>query len=197
MRATTVVALVGVGVFGMLAGPALATASFFVSLKDLPGGYVGSTAYGISADGRVVVGASYSDRSEGWQEAFRWTESEGMVGLGDLPGGGFSSRARAASADGSVIVGDGDSGEHGGVFIWDSVHGMRNLLDVLTEECGLGLQGWSLMFGTDVSADGLTIEGIAVDPEGGHGGYIAHIPEPAALILLAFGGLPLIRRRPR
>lgn len=168
-----------------------------VGLGDLTGGYVGSEAYGISADGKVVVGASYSDRSEGWQEAFRWTESEGMVGLGDLPGGIFSSRARAASADGSVIVGDSDGGGPGGVFIWDSVHGMRNLLDVLTEECGLDLQGWSLMFGTDVSADGLTIVGIAVDPEGGHGGYIAHIPEPATLLLLALASLTLMRRRQR
>ena len=44
----------------------------------------------MSADGSVIVGYSQSDFGA---EAFRWTESEGMVGLGDLPGGEFYSQA--------------------------------------------------------------------------------------------------------
>ena len=64
-----------------------------VGLADLPGGESFSEAFGISADGAVVVGLSRSAASGSLYEAFRWTESEGMVGLGDLPGGAFHSTA--------------------------------------------------------------------------------------------------------
>jgi probable HAF family extracellular repeat protein len=75
----------------------------------LPGA-IGSEAFAVSADGSVVVGGSVWDSisQNGFlfrpQEAFRWTEEEGMVGLGQLVGAP-SSRAHAVSADGSVIVG--------------------------------------------------------------------------------------------
>ncbi|HIJ67593.1 MAG TPA: PEP-CTERM sorting domain-containing protein [Planctomycetes bacterium] len=64
-------------------------------------GYVGdsswSTAFGVSADGSVVVGTSGPG-------AFRW-EAGQMTGLGDLYGGTTSSTGYAASGDGSVVVG--------------------------------------------------------------------------------------------
>ena len=74
----------------------------FQSLGDLAGGNFSSAAYGISADGSVVVGQSSSASG---LEAFRWTLDGGMVGLGDLPGGTFTSKARGTSADGSAVVG--------------------------------------------------------------------------------------------
>ena len=74
-------------------------------LGDLPGGVFGSDAWGVSADGSVVVGGSYS--ASGIGEAFRW-ENGVMTGLGDLPGGSWS-WAHAVSADGLVVVGGGDS----------------------------------------------------------------------------------------
>src|SRR5512147_1779806 len=46
-------------------------------------GDVRSYAFGLSASGNAVVGASYDAQDIG--EAFRWTESAGMVGLGSLP----------------------------------------------------------------------------------------------------------------
>ena len=46
-----------------------------VSLGTPPGG----SAYGVSADGLVVVGLA-------GDQAFRWTPSGGLVGLGFLPG---------------------------------------------------------------------------------------------------------------
>ena len=49
----------------------------------LPGGF--SSAEGVSANGRIVVGAS--DSISG-RQAFLWTEEGGMIGLGDLPGRG-------------------------------------------------------------------------------------------------------------
>ena len=57
-----------------------------VSLGDLPGGAVQSTARGVNADGSVVIG---DGTSASGTEAFRWTQAGGMVGLGDLPGGSF------------------------------------------------------------------------------------------------------------
>jgi len=50
-----------------------------VALGDLPGGTDRSLAYGVSADGSVIVGVGNSTSGN---EAFRWTASTGMVGLG-------------------------------------------------------------------------------------------------------------------
>jgi probable HAF family extracellular repeat protein len=72
----------------------------FQGLGYLPGDN-GSGACGISADGSVVVGTSYSG-SDG--QAFRWTASTGMVGLPYLPGD-TDARANGVSADGSTVVG--------------------------------------------------------------------------------------------
>ena len=61
-----------------------------------------SSAYGMSADGRVIVGL-------GWNgcriaHAFRWEESSGMVDLGTSISG-ESTRANSISGDGQVIIG--------------------------------------------------------------------------------------------
>jgi probable HAF family extracellular repeat protein len=61
-----------------------------------------SAAYGVSADGRVVVGRS-KNFPAGYWHAFRWTRSGGMQSLGTL-GGAFSA-AYGISADGFVVVG--------------------------------------------------------------------------------------------
>ena len=51
------------------------------ALGDLPGGRFYSHAWGVSADGSVVVGHAESARGF---EAFRWTSDEGMVGRGGV-----------------------------------------------------------------------------------------------------------------
>lgn len=84
-------------------------------------------AYGMSANGGVVVGQANS--TSGFQ-AFRWTAATGMVGLGAFPNpGGFPlSGARACSADGSVIVGASDMpnslNEDGAPFRWTQQTGL-------------------------------------------------------------------------
>ena len=140
------------------------SANGIVGLSDLTGGNSNSSAFGISSDGATIVGQS--ENFSGLTEAFRWTSADGMVGLGDLTGGIFQSRANAVSRDGSVIV--GSSGAHAGqrAFIWDSTQGMRNLKEVLVDDFGLALAGWTLRDAMAISDDGLTIVGNGTNPEG-------------------------------
>lgn len=133
----------------------------------------GSRAFGVSADGSVVVGESRSQdsiSSAGIPQAFRWTQSSGMVGLGLLPGTTFSS-ASDVSADGAVVVGgSGISpsllGEGNIAFIWDALHGLQSLPEVLTTEFGLDLTGWTLWKAIAISADGRAIVGDGTNPQG-------------------------------
>ena len=114
----------------MSGGVAGAAPYSFAGLGDLPGGEFRSYANGISADGFVVAGGSSSSAAGGNYDAFRWTESGGIVGLGDLPGGGFRSGAHAVSADGSVVVGQArsaSSGDNYEAFRWTENSGMVGL----------------------------------------------------------------------
>lgn len=125
-------------------------AATFQGLGDLPGGTFNSAASAVSADGSVVVGASYSSNG---LEAFRWSSSTGMVGIGDFPGGGFSSVAYGVSADGTVIVGTGEGGEYPGneiPFRWTAA-GMVSIGDTTG--------GATPGFAYGVSADGSVVVG--------------------------------------
>src|SRR5690606_37198382 len=80
-------------------------------LGDFDGGVFSSAAYGVSADGSVVVGRA---NDEDGQEAFRWTEATGLESIAailkdagvDLTGWDLR-QANDVSADGTVIVGNG------------------------------------------------------------------------------------------
>lgn len=133
-----------------------------VPLGDLPGGEYLSWALGVSGDGAVVVGSSQSDQGS---EAFRWTEATGMVALG-APADVLSSGANAASRDGSIVVGQSNTDTGPEAFVWDQVHGMRSLQDVLVDDFGLDLTGWTLWLAWDVSDDGQVIVGYGTNPSG-------------------------------
>lgn len=75
-------------------------------LGGVPGGVpdglsVTSSAFGVSADGSVIVGTA--NLPNVIFHAFRWDATTGMVDLGSLQGRG--SYARSVSADGKTIVG--------------------------------------------------------------------------------------------
>ncbi|TVR95113.1 MAG: hypothetical protein EA406_14580, partial [Rhodospirillales bacterium] len=129
-----------------LSAPAAHAGIVFTGLGTLGGS--SSRAFGVSADGSVVVGQSSSASGP---EAFRWTADGGMVGLGILEGRN-QSVARAVSADGSVVVGQ-SSFNHwpSEAFRWTADGGMVGL--------GGGVEGGTYSSASGVSADGSVVVG--------------------------------------
>ena len=121
-------------------------------LGTLPGGS-SSYAYGVSADGRVVVGLATNPA--GWSRAFRWTAAGGIQDLGTL--GGDSSNASGVSADGRVVVGGAENAaRYLRAFRWTQVGGMVDLSTLSV--------GYSVARG--VSADGRVVVGGAENAVG-------------------------------
>jgi probable HAF family extracellular repeat protein len=143
-----------------------------------------SVALGVSADGRVVVGSSEISAppcvGSGCTEAFIW-ENGVMTGLGHLAGEPDifpSSTAKAVSGDGSIVVGTDTSTGPQRAFIWDAANGMRDLNDVLVNDYGFDLSGWTLTAANDISKDGRTIVGNGFNPSGFSEGWVAVLPGP-------------------
>lgn len=168
-----------------------------------PGGR-DSAANAVSADGSVIAGAVGVPDGV---EAFRWTEQTGKVLLGDLPGGLHRSTATGISADGSIVVGYSCVASYNPnscfdyrPFIWDAAHGMRDLQQVLINDFGLDLTGWTLYEAGAISGDGTTIVGGGRNPNFDTEAWLARIPEPATAALLVAGLLAArgnLVRRPR
>ena len=134
----------------------IATASWsqpLTWLGTLPGGN-SSEAWGVSADGTVVVGGALNNA--GQYRAFRWTASSGrMDDLGTL--GGDWSVASGVSADGSVVVG-GASNAAGQrrAFRWTASGGME---DLNRTYASLLTNGSELVWARAISPDGRYIVG--------------------------------------
>jgi len=148
-----------------------------VGLGFLPG-RADSTASALCTDGTVIVGASATGETAGHgncYEAFRWSRLQGMTGLGSLEGY-VDSRACAVSADGGIVVGLCSTADYefsmdhvagdSQAFIWDRKYGLQNLKDVLARGYHAHVAGWQLIDAVGVSADGTTIVGNGVNPDG-------------------------------
>jgi probable HAF family extracellular repeat protein len=152
--------------------------SGIVGLGDINGDpeFQSSSANAVTPDGSVIIGMS--DAAGFFDQAFRWSAATGMVGLGALPTpfGIGGSEALAVNADGSVIVGwsYGDNGPE--AFIWTQSGGMRSLRAELTA-AGLGsaIAGWEFTSATGLSADGRTIVGNGLNPQGAGEAFIARL----------------------
>ncbi|MBN2583157.1 MAG: PEP-CTERM sorting domain-containing protein [Planctomycetes bacterium] len=188
------------------------------SLGSLPG-YTPHSATGVSADGSVIVG--YGQGATALM-SFLWTAEDGLVVLDDAPGfearavsddgkvivgfGGGTTRRWTAetglvslgpglvhdvSGDGSVVVGSSLAG----AWVWDEIHGMRLVSDILTE-AGIDITGWLLAGAHGVSYDGTVIVGEGLRADAPAGAWMVTIPEPATVSLLGLGlGAALLRRR--
>jgi len=123
----------------------LSSGAIAQSMNDL--GTLGGTrssAYGISADGSVIVGSSYLSGLSN-STAFKY-ENGTMTSLGTL--GGASSIAHGVSADGSVIVGQSTDGSQFTAFKYEN--------GTMTS---LGTLGGTTSRARAVSANGLVIVG--------------------------------------
>jgi probable HAF family extracellular repeat protein len=117
-----------------------------VNLGDLPGNKTRGAAFGMSADGSLIVGRGSTNQTN---EALLWTEETGLVGLGVLPEGEHS-EAYAVSAEGEVLVGVGDTvAVAKQAFRWTAAEGFVALADV------------PYSVAKDVSGDGAVIVGYA------------------------------------
>lgn len=75
----------------------------FYAMGILPGGEQnGSFARGMSPDGSVVVGGSYSARG---LQAVRWSINSGLTPLPDFADGKFAETMNDASSHGSTMAG--------------------------------------------------------------------------------------------
>jgi uncharacterized membrane protein len=133
------------------------------TLSSLPDAW--PEALATSRDGSVSVGWMQTDMHSGLggdTQAVRWTAGGNLDGLGFLEDHWETrlSRARAVSGDGSIVVGSSLVGPQdlSCAFVWDPLHGMRDLREELETRFGLAIP-WRLDEATDVSADGRTIVG--------------------------------------
>lgn len=174
-----------------------------VGLGDENDRFQSSEATAVSADGLVIVGRGASTRLPEnttipilgdpslMTEAFRWTESSGIVGLGIRPGGDFSI-ANDVSADGTAVVGFGSGDSRHSALVWTAVNGWENIADLLSQS-GIDLEGWTLNEATGISANGAIVVGIGMNPDGNTEAWRADlsgligVPEPSTGLLTVLG----------
>jgi probable HAF family extracellular repeat protein len=133
---------------------------------ELPPGAVDCHPLDISDDGSVIVGRALM--SGGGFRGFRWTVAGGadLLPLGiEYPNG--------VSGDGRVVV--GSSGVGLGAVAWIEGVGLRSVLEILTTDCGLDLDGWALQVAYSVSADGTIVAGAGTNPSGEAQSWICSI----------------------
>jgi hypothetical protein len=99
------------------------------------------------------------------------------------------------------VVGEGTTAAGPEAFVWDEPNGLRALAEVLVDDYGIDLTGWTLTSARGISADGRTIVGFGTNPDGFTEAWAFYaVPEPAQALLAATGALALLaagRRRAR
>ncbi len=151
-------------------------------------------AYAVNSIGTIVVG--YSDVSSTVSHASMWRDGL-PIDLGN-PVGSSRATARAVSDDGRVVVGDawGDAqgvGQY--AFIWTAEEGSMSLDAYAALHSLLTPPGWHFTYASSLSADGKTIGGTGVFPDGTGGGFVLHVPAAPTLSLLGFAAMFLRRAR--
>ncbi len=141
-----------------------------VGLGDVPGGVFYAIPHGISEDGTAIVGQTRV--SESMEEIFIWREGIGYI----LPDSAHGySVATSTTHDGSIVTAGGPTI---GPVLWDDQNGFRNFVDILTDDYGLDVSGWSAISIAAVSADGTAFAGEGINPDGNREGWFARLPVP-------------------
>lgn len=156
-------------------------------------GYLGSGAsiLGLSGDGQRMVGYSLF---AGQTFATLWDGATPML----LPAPDEAeptdwTRAIDVSDDGAVIIGQVTLGTDIRAVVWRD--GVPRLLGDLLEEAGADLTGWRISHVDSISADGRFIVGEAFNPDGQLQAYVATIPSPGGMLIVAATSTQLVRRR--
>ncbi len=191
-------------------------------MTQLTGGddyYEGVRLEGMSADGSVAVGMrahlppiypffASEDEDTVKRQPCRWVNGVPEPLL-TLDGGDPNGLAKDASADGSTIVGctyvdlpNWPYFTEDEAFLWTEDIGLVVLEELLADDYGLDLTGWTLTEAVAISDDGLTIVGNGLYDDGLTDGlitqaWIAHIPEPTTGVMLMVGLAGLAARTGR
>ena len=131
------------------------------------------------------------------KQAFIW-EAGVMTGLGFLAdaAGPFESKATGVSANGSVVVGESKTAAGKEAFIWTAESNeMRSLRDLIEEDLGIDLTGWTLDKPPVLSSDGETMVALAINPDGDVEVFVTYVPEPAGGVYAGIVLLVWLNRR--
>jgi probable HAF family extracellular repeat protein len=120
-----------------------------------------SSATAVSPDGRIVVGTS-SGPGGSPTNGFRWTAETGMESLGNF--------YPEAVSDTGVIVGQSPYAAVLGSSLGDGALG-----PLLQQNCGVDLTGWYLVAARDITPDGKTLVGTALNPIGRYQGFVVYL----------------------
>ncbi len=180
---------------GMRRAVRYTNAGGFEVLGTVAGGSGAGFAVNIGAQGGTIVG----NLEFGGVETPAYWDTDGTAHLIGLPGSFDGGSANACSADGGIIVGAWYSGFadelSSTAFLWTAADGARPMIDVLTDDYGLDLDGWTLNVATDITPDGNTIVGVGLNPDGVLEAFKVTVPAPGVPALLGLGSLAAARRR--
>jgi probable HAF family extracellular repeat protein len=159
-------------------------------MQQLPPLIAGVDCYAtaMTPDGAIIVGTSSTSSGN---QAVVWQNGT-VTSLGTF--GGYRTIAMAVSADGSVIVGRSAQGAGDIALLYDA-SGWHSIADLLQNQYGLNLGGLALREAWAISADGRTFAGWGDDAQGNARGWIATIPAPGTLVVVAALGCLGFRRR--
>jgi uncharacterized membrane protein len=126
-------------------------------------GGLNGEAHAVSADGKAIVGGGYNFGPEAWI----WRPKTGVVPIGISNNHKGNFIALDVSDKYRVVVGFIEKKSERRAFIWRSGGGDASYLDALITRRGAVIPaGWNLSAASLISADGNTIYGWGINPDG-------------------------------